>query len=139
MDENNTVFTIFGVYFQIQSETETIAFPVDFDMAAVRGVMRPCFNESCYLHDQVDTSLDRNGVVRPSQEKIPSFRKNRIVPETVSVPKCPPRRDMLCAVSHQPDRRIPRMGYCTVAACIGRVLKQKTKKNCLLRALEYPL
>ena len=37
----NTVFTRFGVYFQIQSETETINFPVDFDMAAVRGVMRP--------------------------------------------------------------------------------------------------
>ena len=36
----NTVFTRFGVYFQIQSETETIDFPVDFDMAAVRGVMR---------------------------------------------------------------------------------------------------
>ena len=29
------------MYFQIQSETETIDFPVDFDMAAVRGVMRP--------------------------------------------------------------------------------------------------
>ena len=37
----NTVFTRFGVYFQIQSETETINFPVDFDMAAVQGVMRP--------------------------------------------------------------------------------------------------
>ena len=37
---NNTVFTRFVVYFQIQSETETIYFPVDFDMAAVRGVMR---------------------------------------------------------------------------------------------------
>ena len=37
----NTVFTRFGVYFQIQSETETVDFPVDFDMAAVRGVMRP--------------------------------------------------------------------------------------------------
>ena len=29
------------MYFQIQSETETIDFPVDFEMAAVRGVMRP--------------------------------------------------------------------------------------------------
>ena len=29
------------MYFQIQSETETIDFPVDFDMAAVRGVERP--------------------------------------------------------------------------------------------------
>ena len=29
------------MYFQIQSETGTIDFPVDFDMAAVRGVMRP--------------------------------------------------------------------------------------------------
>ena len=37
----NTVFTRFGVYFQVQSETETIDFPVDLDMAAVRGVMRP--------------------------------------------------------------------------------------------------
>ena len=37
----NTVFTRFGVYFQIQSETETIDFPVDFDMAAVRGVNAP--------------------------------------------------------------------------------------------------
>ena len=34
----NTVFTKFGVYFQIQSETETIDFPVNFDMAAVRRV-----------------------------------------------------------------------------------------------------
>ena len=29
------------MYFQVQSETETIDFPVDLDMAAVRGVMRP--------------------------------------------------------------------------------------------------
>ena len=36
---------------------------------------------------------------------------------------------MLCAVSHQPDRRIPRMGYGTVAACTGRVLKQKNNKT----------
>ena len=35
----NTIFARFGVYFQIQSETETIDFPVEFDMAAVRGVM----------------------------------------------------------------------------------------------------
>ena len=36
-----SVFATFGVYFQIQSETETIDVPVDFDMAAVRGVVRP--------------------------------------------------------------------------------------------------
>ena len=42
-DVYNTVFTRFGVYFQIQIqvETETIDFPFDFDMAAVRGVTRP--------------------------------------------------------------------------------------------------
>ena len=112
------VFVRFGVYFQIRSGTQTIDFPVDFDMAAVRGVMRPG-----------GESLDRNDIVCPSQQKVPSFRKNRLVPETVSVPKCPPRRKMLCAVSHQPDRRIPRMGDCTVAACTGRVLKQKNKKK----------
>ena len=97
------------MYFPTQSEIETIDFPVGYDMAAVRGVMRPggeavASNESFHLHDQFDTSLDRNDVVRPSQQKIPSFRKNRLVPETVSVPKCPPRRKMLCAVSHQPDK-----------------------------------
>ena len=38
----NTVFTRrFGVYFQIQSETGTIDFPVEFDMAAVQGGMHP--------------------------------------------------------------------------------------------------
>ena len=37
----NTVFTRFEVYFQIQSETETIDSPVDFDMAAVRRVNAP--------------------------------------------------------------------------------------------------
>ena len=48
--------------------------------------------------------------------------------ETVSVPKCPPRRKMLCAVSHQPDRQIPRMGYCTVAAqdvCPNKTTRKK--------------
>ena len=35
LDALNTVFTRFGAYFQIQSETGTIDFPVDFDMAAV--------------------------------------------------------------------------------------------------------
>ena len=38
---DNTVFTRFGVYFQIQSETETIDILVDFDMAPVRVVVRP--------------------------------------------------------------------------------------------------
>ena len=121
---------------------KTIDFPVDFDMAAVRGVMCPG-GEAVASMKAVTYTInvsDRNGVVRPSQQKMPSFRKNRLVPETVSVPKCPPRRKMLCAVSHQPDRRIPRMGYYTVAACTGRVLKQKKQeKRCLLRTLEHPL
>ena len=37
----NRVFVRFGVYFQIRSGTKTVDFPVDFDMAAVRGVMCP--------------------------------------------------------------------------------------------------
>ena len=60
--------------FQTQSETITIDFPAVFDMAVVRGVMRlggeaVAPMKAVTYTNQFDTSLDRNDVVRPSQQK----------------------------------------------------------------------